>query len=657
VCERESRGCPRRASSRLAALVTPEEAIEKEQKYMRTITKTVKAMFIYIFSLLLMAGMPLSVFAATTPASTTTTPTATTTQTKDKTKTTTTPTTTTPPSTTYTYDAATGHWNTSKWYYDAQTGTYQPVVTQSTTVAPASTTTPTTPTVITPQTSNSTTASGQQTSTTGTNDTNQTTATTTDGATATTGNATVAENTTGGNATTGNAASTATILNTVNSTLSTPNNQAVASFVTNVMGDVNGDILLQPMILKAELEAGTPTSSAATVTNTNNLTNNVNLSATSGNAGVVGNTTGGNATSGTANTVANVVNIINSFVSANQSFVGTINIYGNLNGDILIAPDFISQLIASNGGATADATQTADPTTTTLSSTDMQNIVNNVSLAAQSGKAAVMDNTTAGNATSGSANTNVVLFNLTGHQIVASNSLLVFVNVLGKWVGVIVDAPVGATAAAIGNGVTSDTTVQPNLSIVSDNNDQVTNNINLASTSGNATVAANTLAGNAVSGNATSSANIANISNDQFGLTGWFGVLFINVFGNWIGSFGINTSAGNPLVNQSPSGSSSHKVIEFIPKTASQYAPNLTLVSSNNNNGYSASTTSSGTNVATDSTSKDPSKQLPAALSTSENLPGGGVSIPLVLGSSFLIAISAAGIRRSILVGKPGSIA
>jgi hypothetical protein len=509
------------------------------------------------------------------------------------------------------------------------------------------------PTVITPQT-NSAPVSDQTAATATTDSNNQVNATNNIGSQATTGNATVAVNTTAADATSGNATATATILNNVNSTLSTANNQAAASFVTNVMGNVNGDILLQPMILKAVLENGAtnPTSTAATVTNTNNLTNNVNLGATSGNAGVVGNTTAGNATSGTANTVANVVNIINSLVAANQSFVGTINIYGNLNGDILIAPNFIPQLIASNGGSTNNTNQTAVPTTTTLNSTDVQNIVNNVSLAAASGKAAVMDNTTAGNATSGNANTNVVIFNLSGHAVVASNSLLVFVNVLGKWVGVIVDAPVGATSAAIGNGVTSNAIIPPSLSVVSNNNNQITNNINLNSLSGNATVAANTLAGNAVSGNATSLANIANISNSQFGLTGWFGVLFINVFGNWYGSFGINTAAGDP-VGTSSAGNSNTQVIKFVPKPNTS-SSNVTLISNNGNGNYSVTDTNN---------QSDPGKVLggttsnttkPTGYSTNLTFPK-TMNVALMAGSVFITAISAAGVRRFVLTNKTGT--
>ena len=550
---------------------------------------------------------------------------------------------------TYTYDTQTGHWNTDKWAYDASTGTYQAVVPPKPVVIQPPTQ-PTidpvvAPTIISPKTTNTSSPVGSQNASITNNSTNQSVLSNTIGANAQTGNASVVLNTTGGNATTGDATSAATIINNVDSTLSAANNQKAASFVTDVMGNVNGDIILQPMILKTVLESGaSPTSSTVNVSNTNTLTNNVDLSASTGNAGVVGNTTAGNATSGSANTVANVVNIINSMVAAKQSFIGTVNIYGNLNGDILIAPDFIPQLLGSNGTGN---TSTTTPNTTVINATDMQSVINNVSLAAQSGKAAVMDNTSAGNATTGNANTNVVIFNLTGHDIIASNSLLVFVNVLGKWVGVIVDAPLGSTAAAIGNGVKTNAVASPDLTIVSNNTNQITNNIKLASQSGNATVASNTKAGNATSGNATASANIANITNSQFGLSGWFGVLFINVFGSWFGSFGINTSAGNPIVSQNNTTSTAPRVIEFIPSTSRQSSADITLISKNSNEAFGVTTVQSH-DVASVLGSTAPTKKIVIKPTTTSS-PTNEVNLSLLAGSILIIIISAVGINRFVL--------
>lgn len=450
----------------------------------------------------------------------------------------------TAPKVTYTYDAETQKWNSNRWRWDAATNKYVRVTTVVD--APPEET----------QASASDTASSLLDSSTKADIVNAL------NSVAITGDAKVIENTKGGDATSGNASASATIINNVNSSLSNSSNTEAATFVMDVMGDVNGDIMLEPMLLKAMLEAKAVQSGTTemNVLNDTSLQNDVNLTATSGNATVAGNTTGGDATTGTANTIANVMNMVNSMIAANQSFEGTINIYGNLNGDILIAPDFLAQMLASNGiqASASGATQ--------LSARDTQEIVNNVSLAAESGAALVANNTQAGNATSGDANTNLVIFNMTGHEIVAANSLLVFINVLGSWVGVIVDAPQGATAAAIGSDVTKNN-VQPSLVVDATNNTQITNNINLASYSGDASVIGNTTGGSATSGDATASANIANISNSTMGLTGWFGRLFINVFGSWNGSFGIDTAAGNPLQQVgTSSGGEVPQVIRFIPR-------------------------------------------------------------------------------------------
>lgn len=439
------------------------------------------------------------------------------------------------PPETYVYDSDSQKWNSNYWKWDPTQNKYVPVVSQPVGEQ------------VEEKASDST-----------TNTTTNASITNALESIANSGDAGVLGNTKAGSATTGDASVAASIINNVNSTMTNANNQQAATFVMDIMGDVNGDIMLEPMLLKAMLEAEISGSTNANLSNTATIGNDVNLSATSGDAQVSGNTEAGDATSGSAHAMANVMNMVNSMIAANQSFEGTINIYGNLNGDILIAPDFIAQMLASNG-IDADASKA-----TLVNARDTQEIVNNVSLAAQSGAALVTGNTSAGNATSGNAETNLVIFNMTGHEIVAANSLLVFINVLGQWVGVIVDAPTGATAAAIGSGVTK-SDINPSMVIDATNQTAITNNLTLTAQSGDAAVTNNTNAGNARTGDATASANIANISNSSLGLSGWFGRLFINVFGSWNGSFGVNTSAGNPI-QQGGSGEAGPQVIRFVPR-------------------------------------------------------------------------------------------
>ncbi len=502
---------------------------------MQKIKRIVRNAALYVSALIVATGIPLTTFAEDASQE---------------------------PPETYTYNAETGRWDSSKWRYDAATNTYVPVTTPQPVPPPQPE--PSSDTVQSEEAPAEDTAqaSAQAASTNNEVDNSKTissesntnsnhTVNNTINSDATSGNASVGSNNTAGNAGTGDASADATVINSVHSTIG-GETTGVAHFTTDIYGDVYGDITLGPNLNGAPTVVNSTNVDSTTNVNTKNeLNNNVNLNATSGDADVTNNTNAGNATTGSATAMANIFNLINTIIGANKSFVGTINIHGNLNGDILISPEFIPQLIASN----ADSATTIDmPLSTNIN--DDQSIVNNVNLNATTGEATVEGNTNAGSATSGTAQTKLTILNLTGHEVVAENCILVFVNVKGKWVGMIVDAP-GATSAAIGSGVTKNT-VSNSGTLNANNKSQITNNINLAAQSGDASVKGNTNAGDARSGDASAIANIANISSSVFNLTGWFAILTINIDGDWYGDFGMDTQYGNvvPLtgVAAAPSG-------------------------------------------------------------------------------------------------------
>ncbi len=448
----------------------------------------------------------------------------------------------------YSYNPATGMWDTTQWVYDAPSGTYVPNV-KSIQAAPAA-------------------AQANNITNTGPNSQNNINNSSNNSGTfnnfynaaisnrltqtALTGNAAVLSNTVGGSALSGNAVDISNIINVLQSTWNIQPATDLLLFTSNINGDVTGDLLLDPSQIS---NTGPLSSSSINSKNQNNLTvnsqgnglidNTITLDSTSGNATVSNNTTGGNATSGNADAVANIVNIINSAITTGQSFLGVININGNLNGDILLPPNFLDQLISSSAPrATVNLSQTQNNNlVANLDST--QNINNSVDLNAHTGTATVDSNTNAGAATTGAAATNLTIFNLTGRQVVGANSLMVFVNVLGSWVGLIVDAPTGSNTAAFCGGVCQINSNTDNNATINDTAvNTINNNLRINSTSGDAAVTNNTNGGGATSGNATASANLMNINNSQLSLSGWFGLLFINVLGNWHGSFGVNTDAG-----------------------------------------------------------------------------------------------------------------
>lgn len=514
----------------------------------------------------------------------------------------------------YGYNCTTQTWTMDEWSYSAATHQYinNRVATSQPTgfakncpVAPPTTTgdssgqiAGTKPTESTGQSSPENPSGGSTSNTTGSSNTllnNVTNANLNNliTGTAVTGNAVVIGNTTGGSAATGAASDIANVINLLQSSSNAlGNGQKVTTFTANINGDVNGDLLFDPSSLRNVQNASSNTDLSNNLTINNvvnaNLKDTVNLTATSGDATVSGNTQAGDASTGSTKAIANVMNYINSAVSSGQSFVGTININGNLNGDILLPADLIDQLIASNvptvnvsipAPGSTNTTNTTVNNNVVVNNTNNQNIKNAVNSNAASGQATVSGNTAAGNATSGQATTSVTAFNLTGSTVVGENDILVFVNVLGKWVGMIVNAPAGATAASLGGNITKNTTVNNNAELNNSNNFNIDNTINVTAKSGDAKVTGNTSGGNAKTGSASTAVNLLNVEGSNLNLANWFGILFINVFGTWHGSFGVNTSAGDPTqpavasyIGTSSAGAGATvpaKVFRFVPRTAS----------------------------------------------------------------------------------------
>ncbi len=344
------------------------------------------------------------------------------------------------------------------------------------------------------------------------------------------GNADVVGNGTAGNATTGDADVMATLINLIQS--SGLSGAALNTFIANIQ-NMDGNLHIDPAAL-ANFAANNPGCGCAgtiqTILNAQ-INNNVNLDAGSGNATVSGNGTAGNASTGDANAVANIVNMINSMAAAGQSFLGIINIFGTLNGNILLPQGWYDSVLASGALDGGSGCNGCGPGGSNMNVA----INNNLDLNASSGNADVSYNGSAGNALTGDALTKINIINMVNRQIVGGNVLLVFINVLGHWVGVLMDAPVGTTTGALGGSISDNSNCAcagglPNL------NAEINNNINLNAHTGNAAVTYNGKAGDATTGNATASLNLLNIVNSQLSLANWFGVLFINVFGTWNGS-------------------------------------------------------------------------------------------------------------------------
>ncbi len=402
---------------------------------------------------------------------------------------------------------------------------------------------------------------------------NQTAVSNTVTADAQTGNVDVVRNDNIGTISTGDALSSATLINLLQSQTSL-NGTGVATFTKDIQGDVSGDFLIDPsaMVQSASNTGNNLQYGNVTLNNNASIVNNLTLTAGSGNATATENDNIGSITTGNATAVANVINMINSVVAANQSFIGTINIYGNYQGNVLLPQNSLNALLQSNG--TVSTGQLTDSTANTASDAK---IINNVQLSAASGNATVLDNDNIGSIASGNGMTNLTILNMTNRKVVAANSLLVFVNVMGSWVGLIMDAPAGTTAAALGGGVVASENggqqASSSANVNSSDKATITNNITATAQTGNALATGNDDIGSISTGNALASANIANVVGSNFSLSNWFGVLFINVFGNWKGNFGTVkppviapiTSGGGMGAGSDFMGGEVAKVFAFVP--------------------------------------------------------------------------------------------
>jgi hypothetical protein len=274
-----------------------------------------------------------------------------------------------PPGPNYWFDPVTRHWNSDRWIWDAAQGKY--VRNTPPPAAPAAdVTVPTADTSPVPsdgtsgaQSDNNSSAALGVNNSAGVDNNIK--------ADAVTGNAKVSGNTLAGSAASGNASDMATLINSLQSSTSLQGG-GLTTFSTDIYGNVQGDIMIDPSQLTnlTGVNTGTvPNNTTINVKDSGQINNDLTLNAKTGDAAVTSNTKAGDAATGNASAVGNIVNVINSVIGSGQSFIGSVNIYGNLDGDILMPPDVLNSLLASN----------AAPTVTTTTSTNDKTLTANLS--------------------------------------------------------------------------------------------------------------------------------------------------------------------------------------------------------------------------------------------------------------------------------------
>lgn len=380
---------------------------------------------------------------------------------------------------------------------------------------------------------------------------------------ATTGNARASDNTSAGNATSGDSTVDTTAVATVGSYSQNP-----TIFSVDISDNKISDIQINPDTLLDT--SPTLTTTYVPANSTIDLVNTVTSTAHSGNAAVTDNTTAGNATSGNANVSANIVDIVTSSLITKELFIGAVNIYASLIGDIVLPAQSLNSTFASDTISTGQANfATADSIEGTATT------INNIFiLTATSGQAQVMNNISAGSALSGNAKTNAQQLVLAGFHFIGTNLLLAIVNVTGTWNGHILGLNTGQGTAILGSD-----NIQQTFTSSSNRTGEthISNLITLTAQTGNATVSGNGSAGNATSGNAEANANAIDIISSNMQASGWIGILFINVFGIWNGNLLTATivphivSSATPAITQEQNSFQSVAVSPTAPDSTIMY--------------------------------------------------------------------------------------
>lgn len=172
------------------------------------------------------------------------------------------------------------------------------------------------------------------------------------------------------------------------------------------------------------------------------LTNNLDLSALSGNNQILGD--GGTIKSGTASVSLNLFNLVNTNLLGKNWFFGVINLFGRLEGDIILPYElqFLGEnesrrvgVLAINqntGENSQNQAQASLENTIEVKNTNEANLTNNVSLEASSGGNEIIG---ADEIQTGKTRTSLNLLNIVNTNIFGNRWLFLLINNFGQWRG------------------------------------------------------------------------------------------------------------------------------------------------------------------------------------------------------------------------------
>lgn len=316
--------------------------------------------------------------------------------------------------------------------------------------------------------------------------------------------------------------------------------------------------------------ANTNSSSNTSIDNTNNLNldNNVTLYANTGDNSADANMGAGIIDTGDANIANNIINFLNNnIVAGAQWLLSTVNIYGDMSGNIVLPREAdlsgcgcASDISAINSGNGSNSTNTTSSTSNdTLLVNNLNNAVinNNLGIDANTGNNSADKNMGSTSINTGNLDVNSNLVTVANTNTVGQGDTwwLVLVNNQGEWTGKIVGANEGDTidgsgltfgigpngqivALNSGNGADSNnnanTTSNNTTTINNTNNAVINNNVNIVANTGNNTADKNMQGASITTGDVNVANNIVNFINNNF-VGRKFVITVVNIFGKFSG--------------------------------------------------------------------------------------------------------------------------
>lgn len=353
------------------------------------------------------------------------------------------------------------------------------------------------------------------------------------------------------------------------------------------------------------------------------LTNDINLQAVSGENSASYNTGGGSIKTGNAAALGNIVNLANTNLNVSEWLFGVVNIFGTLAGNIILpqdtsntatnsttSPAVLAENSTTGPGSTNNATYNTS-NTSNYTANNTADVTSTLNVTANTGENSASVNTGGGSVKTGSSDVSVSNSTIANTNTVKEGETvwMVIVNEAGKWVGHIIGAPWGATAASnalpiaqTSGGAGSQTyavsqnnatgPLSTNNAAINNTSDtsstinntaSIVNNITANADTGNNKAQYNTGSGNIETGNAKTGLNLVNMVNNNVVAKKFVAVL-VNVLGTFLGDVVSSGQKASPQVASAGiSGSNPSPTESFQPSpTPSTYQlPSFNTVASN----------------------------------------------------------------------------